>query len=1039
MKYKFVHKNYKDFSIFEENKLPPRSYFIPHSSKTACDDTTYLTERYESKRVTLLNGDWDFAYFRNIYEVPKGEIDFERFSFNKVKVPSMWQYTGYEEPFYVNQRYEFPCNPPFIPEEVPLESPNKMRLDTDEQVTLRNSIGIYRKKIDIQKEGRKRIISFLGVVSCMELYVNGKYVGYSEGSHNTAEFDLTDILEKGSNEIVVLVYKWCNGSYLEAQDMFRSNGIFRDVYITEYEEAYLWDFHVTTSKVSDGKYRMNVKSCVKGDLTDIKVKYTLFDGRSNIKYTDEIEPKSNDSLSNADVDTTLEVEEWNAEKPKLYFLYIEIIKGAKTIECIRQEVGFRYVSIDKNVFKFNGMPLKILGVNHHDTTESAGYVMSVEDLIKDVELMKEYNVNAVRTSHYPPDPLFLKMANYYGLYIIDEADIETHGTLYNPLLYKPNLISNNLDWKEHYKDRVKRMYYRDKNNASVTMWSLGNEAGGYKCQDYCYKYLKHVENVDVPVHYEGVCRTKRWAYDVLSHMYYSTEGYEKYVSGKLPKKYYKLPFFQCEYAHAMGVGPGSLDLYVDLFYKSEGLMGGCIWEWADHAVKHGKKSKYRYEYTYGGDHGEYEHDGNFCVDGLFYPDRTPSIGAYLMKNAYRPIKISKAGEDEYEITNRTSFTDVKEYEIRWELLENGEVTENGTICEDIAPMTSKIVKIGHKTVSKDVDTYITFRYFRDGVEIAFEQLQLNEYIPQIVKMKRTTNEMQVINNEDTIGVRFIGGEIMFNKIDGFLRAYNMNGVEYVSMRPENPKRQKGIMPSVWRAPIDNYMYATKAWSASKLDKTFFIKSYISEIPYIDGNHYVIKVAYEAFGLKSSNIKFEYTYKIHSNGIVDIDVNVTLNGAKIDMPKIGSVWEMPKEFVNTRFYGLGDFENYSDCKAHALMGIHSKKVGEFEDNYIKPQDSGNMGEVRWAEITNKSGAGIKIIAKNRPFNFKATRIEDSSLVKAKHREDVYDSGNTIVHISGFMRGIGSNSCGPDTRSEFRHILGKNYSYSFRLVPMLKPEN
>lgn len=1038
MKYKFEHKKYKDFSLFEENKLPPRAYFIPHSSKTACDDTTYLTERYESKRVTVLNGEWDFAYFRNIYEVPKSEIDFDRYSFSKVQVPSMWQYTGYEEPFYVNQRYEFPCDPPNIPEEIPLESPNKMRLDTDEQVTLYNSIGIYRKKIDIQKKDKKRIITFLGVVSCMEIYVNGKYVGYSEGSHNTAEFDVTDILQKGENEIVVLVYKWCNGSYLEAQDMFRSNGIFRDVYITEFEDVYVWDMHVITSKVGDRAYRMQAKAKIEGDLDDVKVKYTLFDGKTNVKYTNTIEPEEGTSQFNAIIDTTLDVEEWNAEKPKLYFLYIEVIKGEKTVECIRQEVGFRYVSVDKNVFKFNGVPIKLLGVNHHDTTESAGYVMSVEDIIKDIELMKQYNVNAVRTSHYPPDPLFIKAANYYGLYIVDEADIETHGTLYNLRLYRPNMISNDLRWKEHYKDRVKRMYYRDRNSVSVVMWSLGNEAGGYKCQDYCYKYLKEEENVDIPVHYEAVCRTKRWAYDVVSHMYSSTEHYERYLNGKLPKKYYKLPFFLCEYAHAMGVGPGSLDLYVDLFYKSEGLMGGCIWEWADHAVKHGKKSKYRYEYTYGGDHGEYEHDGNFCVDGLFYPDRTPSIGAYMMKNAYRPLKITRIGEREYEITNRTSFTDASEYEIRWELLENGEVAEDGVLSESVAPMTSKTVEIQHKSIAKDVDTYITFRYFKDGVEAAFEQLELNKYIPQIVKMVRATKDMQVIKNEDTIGVRFVGGEIMFNKIDGFLRAYNVNGIEYVSMRPENPKRQKGIIPSVWRAPIDNYMYAMKSWTQIGLDKVFFIKSDMTDIPYVDGNHYVFKTTYQSFGLKKATLRFEYTYKIHSNGVVDIDVDVTQSGEKIDMPKIGSVLEMPKEFVNTRFYGLGDFENYSDCKSHALMGIHSKKVGEFEDNYIKPQDSGNMSEVRWAEITNKSGAGLKIVAKNTPFNFKATRIEDSVLAKAKHREDVYDSGNTIVHISGFMRGIGSNSCGPDARSEFRLILGRKYGYSFRLVPIKKEQ-
>ena len=1039
MEYKFEHHNYNNFDVFEDKKLPARAYFIPHTSKGACEETTYLDERYKSKKILMLNGEWDFQYFRNIYQVPKGKIDLDRWAFDKVNVPSMWQFTGYEEPFYVNQRYQFPLDPPNIPGEMPLERTPRMQLDTKDEVVLNNSLGIYRRKFTIDSSNKNYIVTFLGVCSNAEVYVNGEYVGYSEGSHNTAEFDISRLVKKGENEIVVLVYKWCNGTYLECQDMFRNNGIFRDVYITEYDDTYIWDYRVTTVKVDRNKYHVALDSTLRGELDGVSLRYTLLDGRK-IKCSQELAPIGTFKESHALFETDVDVEEWSAENPKLYTLYIELVRNNRAFECVRQEVGFKKVHIDGNVFKFNDTPIKLLGVNHHDTTEDKGYVMTVDEMLRDVRLMKEYNVNAVRMSHYPPDPLFIKMANHYGLYIVDEADIETHGTYGVWGIYKEHMISNDLRWKEHYLDRVMRMYERDKNNASITMWSLGNEAGGYKCQDYCYNCLK--KKSPIPIHYEGVSRTKRWAYDVVSRMYFTTEGYEDYINGKLPKKYYDKPYYQCEYAHAMGVGPGSLERYVDLFYKSEGLMGGCIWEWADHAIKHKKRDKYRYEYTYGGDHGEYEHDKNFCVDGLIYPDRTPSMSTFMMKEAYRPIKTTKVGAGEYEIWNRMAFTNLKVFDIKWELVIGGDVAESGIINVDVQGGDKEVVKVPHSEVRDDQDAYITFRHIREGREVSFEQIELNKYLKLDDKKSKTALGMHIIDTDDMLGVRFNNGNIMFNKIDGTLQSYSYNGVEYVSQKPSNPRCQKGIIPCIYRAPIDNYMYVRKGWEKIGLDKAHFAMCSIST-PIAEGNHYLINVVFNVLGLKGSmlskhDMKFVYTYKVHEDGVVDVDVRVENKGKTIDMPRIGSILEMPKEFCNTRYYGLGGVENYSDAHEHALMGIFEKKVGEYEGKYIKPQDSGNMSEVRWAEITNKAGDGIRVTAKYKPMNFKATRVEDSVLMKAMHREDVYESDNTIVHIDGFMRGVGSNSCGPDTRNEYRYYLDKSYTYSFRLAPIMRED-
>ena len=564
--------NFKNFSVFKDNVLKPRAYFIPFNSVEDLSKTTIIDERYSSSMVKVLSGDWDFKYYSSIDKMPN-EIDVQNFDFDTVVVPSVWQHTGYERPYYVNQRYQFKPNPPSIPDDCP--------------------VAIYHKNVDIDDLSGNYIITFLGVACCLDLFVNGKYVGYCECSHNSAEFELNNFLVNGKNDIVVVVHKWCNGTYLEAQDMFRNNGIFRDVLLTHTTNNSIYDFYAKTQINDDKTYNLSV-------IPTLKITDDCSFGATLLFEGNEVATKSvnvsKDNISSLDFND-LSVKQWSAETPYLYDLILTLSVGGKIIEVIRRPIGFKNVRIDKNVFKFNDKAIKLLGVNHHDTDPKKGYAMSLDDMLRDVKVFKDYNINCVRTSHYPPDPAFIDFCDAYGIYVVDEADIETHGC--ETELHRRWACSHNSAWTQHYWDRVYSMYERDKNHPSITMWSLGNEAHGYLNQDYCYEHLKQL--TDIPIHYEGVCRTRRWAYDVLSHMYTSPETVAKIANGSgLDKKYYQKPFYLCEYAHAMGLGAGDLENYVKLFYSADILMGGCIWEFADHAIYHDNGPL---KYTYGGDHG----------------------------------------------------------------------------------------------------------------------------------------------------------------------------------------------------------------------------------------------------------------------------------------------------------------------------------------------------------------------------------------------------------------------------------------------------
>lgn len=1003
MNYLINRENFRQKEISEIGKLSPRAYFIPYSSKEALDAQSVLTERYNSDKVRILSGEWDFKYYEKDMLIPNSFYT-ERIQFDKVNVPSTWQRTGYREPCYLNTRYEFdPTLYPEIPQDVPM--------------------GVYRKFIDIDDTDKVRIITFLGVMSSLDLYVNGKFVGYSEGSHNSAEFDITDYLTAGENELLAVVSKWSTGTYLECQDMFRENGIFRDVYITENEKTYIYDYFANSVRSENGKYNLSVSLNVEGDTSGHTVSCELFDGENQIASV-ESDAKNEFSLDFGE----LSVKEWNAEEPYTYTLYITLKKDGETVSVIRAYIGFKTVEIKGNVFYFNNRPIKFKGVNHHDTDTKNGYVLTPEQIEDELKTMKEFNINSIRTSHYPPDPTLLTLADLMGFYIVDEADIETHGAFNCRKPGTPNLISNDLSWAPRYVDRVKRMYFRDRNHPSITMWSLGNEAGGWKCQDECYDYLKK-QGTPIPVHYEGVIKTKRMAYDVISEMYPWHGHVEKIGSKTDESRFNKKPFFMCEYCHAMGVGPGGLEEYWQSIYAHDNLMGGCIWEWADHAVYHGKDDqKYKFEYTYGGDHGEEKHDKNFCVDGMMYPDKTPHTGAFVIKAVYRPVRSRYVSGNLFEFTNTNRFKNSSYLSVRWAQLINGKEVKCGELSLDIEPMQKKIYEIPYDAYSNGDDCHINISYFDGENRVGLEQTVLNDvkkYVPLNNEIGKVTPEFK----NDMLTVFFEGGHVKFNKQTGEMTEYVKGGKEYLNATPAGAN--KGFMPNVTRASLDNDSFGIpKLWAVSGIKDA---KTVLKSFDYADKSYYTVVAV--TYSIKKSFRKLfdaSIVYVVHSNGLVSVEciLNKGVFGP-LEIQRFGVSVELPKEFSQIEFYGRGSdekMENLCDLNAHTTVGIYKTTVEKMHEPYVMPQDNGNCGGVKYLKLTNENGNTFTVYGEPK-FSFSAHYYTQGALDKAMHQEEIEFADTTVLCIDGFMRGTGTNTCGPDTLAKYKVKTDKTLKFKF----------
>ncbi len=985
MRYQLNTESYHNFDVCSINREQPRSYFIPYPDRASAAAVSARDRRYCSGKVRCLNGKWDFKFYHDPNDLPS-DPDTETIGFDTIDVPSCWQFRGYDRPFYVNTRYQFPYDPPRIPTTGKV-GPVFSWVGADQKIGPRwttpedeyNFVGVYRRTLTIGDLSKHYILSFLGAASCIDLYVNGVYAGYSEGSHNTAEFVIDPHIREGENEILVVIHRWCTGSYLEAQDMFRNNGIFRDVLLYELDEDDLWDIGFKTTKTENG-YEAVV------DLeafSDTEVKVSL-EGHG----LSEEGIVSLENRKGSVVFKDLPVREWNAEKPVLYDLFLETPHG-----CVLMRVGFRDVTIKDNKFYLNGRLIKLRGVNHHDTSPVSGYTMTPEEIEKDVRLCKEYNIDTIRTSHYPPDPFLLEMCDELGIYVVDETDLETHGVFSQMLPPSYNRITNDPKWGPRCVDRVSRMYQRDKTHPCIVMWSLGNEAGGYACTDMEYDYLK--ERSDLPVHYESVIHTKRVAYDVASQMYPPVLRVKEVGEGtcKIPQLLDR-PYFMCEYAHAMGVGPGNIEAYWEQIYEHDNLMGGCVWEMVDHAVltKDG-------EYLYGGDHGEWEHDGNFCVDGIFYPDRTPSTGADIVRHAYRPLRVSHIGGKTYEVFNTTGFSHSSHFRLECRFSDGGRID----IEPNVHPLEKGYIQIDPSRAEKDPSVPV----LKGDLLLTIDTRDLRT--DRIVSTQQLTVEKRTLPQPD---LSFAGDFPVSLQADDGKPEFNFDSF---TLRAGSP------FTILWRAATDNDVYLT---GKCVMDPFYAEQEQVISVREKPGK---LLVRTKIRAGKSTFLCSDY-YVACKDGIMVTSRLHPLRAAGI-LPRFGKTFILPESFDKITYQGRSG-ESYCDMKDQYPVSFVSTDVGQMTTPNIRPQESGNRCDTAFASFSDGTRT-ITFAALDRPFELSVKPCSDEALRHMRHRSDVERTG-TYVTIQAFQMGIGTGSCGPRTAPEYTYPAGKDYELRFLIT-------
>lgn len=989
MKYRINQENYHCFDVMELGKLTPRSYFIPYENREQADAVTMKDKRYRSPRVTCLNGDWDFRFYADPSELPS-ELDTDEADFDTIDVPSCIQFRGYDRPFYVNARYQFPYNPPEIPQQEPVgktfcwvgsDYGIKPRYQVPENEY--NFAAVYRKKLILEKESRSYILSFLGVASCLGLYVNGSFIGYSEGSHNTAEFDVTKALVSGENEILAVVRRWCTGTYLECQDMFRSTGIFRDVLLYAMEDTDIWDMDFKTRPAKARTAEEPTESGAAGTREqayyDAAAHVTLNqDGEVTVTLSghgihETRTVKTKDCVAKA-VFRNLPVQEWNAETPVLYDLYLET---AGT--CVKQRVGFKTVKIQGDVFTINGKKVKLHGVNHHDTSCTNGYTMTPEEIEQDVRLCKEYNVDTVRTSHYPPDPLFLEFCDQLGVYVVDEADLETHGVYSQKLPPSYNRLSHDPRWQNRYLDRAARLYGRDKTHTSVILWSLGNESGGYRNTDAMYRFLK--KRTDIPVHYESAIHSRRKAYDVGSEMYPPVDKVRAVGEHRRREKQLNdRPYFLCEYAHAMGVGPGGMESYWKEIYAYDNLMGGCVWEMVDHAVLHEDGS-----YTYGGDHGEWEHDGNFCVDGLFYPDRTPSTGAQIMKFVYRPVRVSHRCGGRYQIFNTMAFSSSDRIRLEFIFSDGRHVAKD----LDVAPMQRVEMELPGCEPEESESVIIRATDRETGREISREQIRFRPFVSEHVE------KVQALPD----GFQAHAGVISYQKDGKCLRMSDPYTI-------------------LFRASTDNDIdFALRSRVGAYQEEREEVAAWE-----VSGEQAVVKTRIVC---RDREFLCTDTYEGCGEGLL-VTSHLRCIKGKGNLPRFGKAFRLDSSFDQVAYKGRSG-ESYCDMKDQFPVEKVVCRVSDMTEPNIRPQESGNRCDCEYARISD-GVTTFSFRALHQPFELGVKPYTDRELLSMRHREDETATG-TYITISAFQMGIGTGSCGPAAAPEYCYPAAEEYKMQF----------
>ena len=1009
-----VPRYYENLSVLHENTMPARAYYIPASKRM----DNLVEHREESDRMQLLNGTWKFQYFNSIYDIQDSffEKNYDTENFDEIQVPSVWQMAGYDTHQYTNIRYPFPFDPPYVPQDIPC--------------------GAYVHNFEYSRDEKasKAFLNFEGVDSCFYVWINGSYIGYSQVSHMTSEFDVTDVLQDGTNTVAVLVMKWCDGSYLEDQDKFRMSGIFRDVYILKRPKQAISDYHIKT-RIEDMLAKVEIEMKF---YFPLNVKISIEDRNGAVVALGSIAEEGTAVLEIASPEL------WNTENPYLYKLILETEN-----EVIVDHIALRKIEIKDQVIYLNGQKIKFRGVNRHDSDPVTGFTISLEQLTTDLTLMKQHNFNAIRSSHYPNAPFFYEMCDKYGFMVIDEADIEAHGpfmiyrkedTDYNRFKRWNEMIADDPAWEEAIVDRVKLMVERDKNRFCIVMWSMGNESA-YGCN--FEKALEWTKNFDPDritqyesARYRNCDETYDYSnLDVYSRMYPALSEIQEYLDKDGSK-----PFLLVEYCHSMGNGPGDFEDYFQMIQDNDKMCGGFVWEWCDHAIAHGTAENGKTIYAYGGDHGEEIHDGNFCMDGLVYPDRTVHTGLLEYKNVYRPARVISYNKESGELVlhNYMDFDDLKDYvKISYELTQDGLVISKGILPEfSVAPhgegktnlkinvpengkcYLKLIYHLKKELPLLDEDHILGF----DEIEVSKEDTKCKlaeKWIPKTV----VDSELQVNENDTQIHIKGREFAYTIDKRTALFTEMKFAGREYLNHPMEL---------NIWRAPTDNDMYIKSEWKKAHYDKAY-TRAYTTEV--VQGKHGV-KITSHASVVAETVQKIldvTITWKIEAAGKIDADIAVTKDDEFPDLPRFGVRMFLDKKLSAVRYFGMGPQESYCDKHQAASHGLYRADVGDLHEDYIRPQENESHYDCEYVELNN-SRYGI-VASAEKAFSFNASYYTQEELEKKTHNYELIESDSVVFCVDYALNGIGSNSCGPVVLDQYRFddVL---FRFQFTLIPYVK---
>ena len=1009
-----VPRYYENLSVLHENTMPARAYYIPASRRM----DNLVEHREESDRMQLLNGTWKFQYFNSIYDIQDSffEKNYDTENFDEIQVPSVWQMAGYDTHQYTNIRYPFPFDPPYVPQDIPC--------------------GAYVHNFEYSRDEKasKAFLNFEGVDSCFYVWINGSYIGYSQVSHMTSEFDVTDVLQDGTNTVAVLVMKWCDGSYLEDQDKFRMSGIFRDVYILKRPKQAISDYHIKT-RIEDMLAKVEIEMKF---YSPLNVKISIEDRNGAVVALGSIAEEGTAVLEIASPEL------WNTENPYLYKLILETEN-----EVIVDHIALRKIEIKDQVIYLNGQKIKFRGVNRHDSDPVTGFTINLEQITTDLTLMKQHNFNAIRSSHYPNAPFFYEMCDKYGFMVIDEADIEAHGpfmiyrkedTDYNRFKRWNEKIADDPVWEEAIVDRVKLMVERDKNRFCIVMWSMGNESA-YGCN--FEKALEWTKNFDPDritqyesARYRNYDETYDYSnLDVYSRMYPALSEIQEYLDKDGSK-----PFLLVEYCHSMGNGPGDFEDYFQMIQDNDKMCGGFVWEWCDHAIAHGTAENGKTIYAYGGDHGEEIHDGNFCMDGLVYPDRTVHTGLLEYKNVYRPARVISYDKESGELVlhNYMDFDDLKDYvKISYELTQDGLVISKGILPEfSVAPHGEGKTNL-KINVPENGKCYLKLIYHLkkelpllnedhilgfDEIEVSKEDTKCKlaeKWIPKTV----VDSELQVNENDTQIHIKGREFAYTIDKRTALFTEMKFAGREYLNHPMEL---------NIWRAPTDNDMYIKSEWKKAHYDKAY-TRAYTTEV--VQGKHGV-KITSHASVVAETVQKIldvTITWKIEAAGKIDADIAVTKDDEFPDLPRFGVRMFLDKKLSAVRYFGMGPQESYCDKHQAASHGLYQANVDDLHEDYIRPQENGSHYDCEYVELNN-SRYGIVVSAENA-FSFNASYYTQEELEKKTHNYELTESDSVVFCVDYALNGIGSNSCGPVVLDQYRFddVL---FRFQFTLIPYVK---